>query len=169
MARQIILILILFATLAYATFTYWPLIAPLVPLKPAAKPAATAPVAAPAAARSAEAAAKAPEPLDEIVAPTIEVRMIDPFALRIEVKTRAEEPLPVVRLPGPEPDRPAVKPVEPKLEGIWVDSDMRIAFISGQSLSVGGTIMGWKITSISKERVILQKGSLTKTLRVEGK
>jgi hypothetical protein len=173
MARQIIIILLLFASLVYATVTYWPLIAPFVPYKPPTQSAVTAPVVKPAAkpagTSSAEAAEKPPEPLDEIVTPTIEVKLIDPFALRIDVKTRAEEPLPAVKLPGPESEKPAVKPAEPKLEGVWIDSGMRVAFISGTSLPVGGTILGWKVTSINKERVILQKGSLTKTLKVEGR
>ena len=165
MAKQIILILIMFATLAYATFTYWPLIAPLFPAKPAAKSAVSAPMVAPIGTTSVESAVNKPAEIDEIVVPTAEVKLLDPFALRIEVKTRAEEPLPVVKPPGPEP----AKPVEPQLEGIWIDADRRIAFISGQALSVGGAVLGWKVSSIGKERVILQKGSLTKTLKVEGK
>lgn len=169
MARQIAIILILFASLGYAVFTYWPAIAPLVPLAPKAKPALTAPAAVPIVVPTREAAAAEKEEIDEIVLPTYEAKMIDPFALRIEVKTRAEEPLPVVKEPGHAPEGPVVKPAEPQLEGVWIDADMRVAFISGQSLPVGGTVMGWKVTSIGKERVILQKGSLTKTLKVEGK
>ncbi|MCU0641123.1 MAG: hypothetical protein MUC35_03420 [Candidatus Margulisbacteria bacterium] len=169
MGRQIAIILILLATLAYATVTYWPLLQPYLPKSQPARPAVTTPAPGPVAAASREAAAKKKEEVDDLVMPTAEVRLIDPFALRIEVKTRAESPLPLLPTSPADPSKPVVKPVEPHLEGVWIDAERKIAFISGQSYSVGGVVLGWKVTAIGKDRVTLQKGSAIKTLKVEGK
>jgi hypothetical protein len=168
MGRQIIVIVLLIASLFYAVYTYWPVLSPYLPAPKKAKPVAAAAPTITIPSASIEAKAKEAEVLD-ILLPTAEARIIDPFALRISVKTRAEEPLPPPTIPGEGKPKPAEKPVEPKLEGIWVDSGMKIAFISGQALPVGGAVLGWKVVSISKEQVVLQKGSATKTLRLEGK
>jgi len=167
MARQIIIIALLAVSIAYALFTYWPVLSPLLPKFGKPQPAVTAPAAAPSREAVTPLATKEAEEF-ELVVPSIEAVLVDPFALRIEVKTRAEVPLPSPT-PAPGEEKPAVKPVEPKLEGIWVGSEMKVAFISGQALPVGGKVMGWKVVTISKEYVVLQKGSATKTLKLEGK
>ncbi len=162
--RQIVLVLVLAAALGYAVFTYWPVLAPLAHLparKPPAVPvpAASAPVPAPSISPTVEAAAKKAQEL-VMELPTAEARLTDPFALRIQVRTQAEEPVSTT-LPG----RPAAaKPAEPELQGIWLDSGMEIAFISDQSVQRGGLIMGWRLESIAPDHVVLTKGGATKTL-----
>ncbi len=162
--RQALLVLVLIGALGYALFTYWPVLAPLLPLPARKKPAALV-TAAPAAAPlpklspSAEAAAKkAGEMAMEV--PTAEARLTDPFALRTTVRTLAEAPLTAPTRPG----TPTAKPAEPELQGIWMDSGMEIAFISDQSLQVGGKILGWRLESIYPDHVVLKKGGATKTL-----
>jgi hypothetical protein len=167
MVRKIIIVILLIASLGYALYTYWPMLSPYLPKMQKAKPSITAPAAAPSSREAVPQLATKEAEEFQIYVPTVEVKLVDPFAVRVEVKTRAEVPLPLPTIGGEE--KPAVKPVEPKLEGIWVDSEMKVAFISGQALPAGGTILGWKVVSISKEKVVLQKGSATKTLRLEGK
>ncbi|MFA4843503.1 MAG: hypothetical protein WC632_00965 [Candidatus Margulisiibacteriota bacterium] len=168
MARQIMIGVILAVSLAYAAFTYWPLLASYLPgTVPSPKPALVAP--APAAVPTQEIQAAEKNDIDLLYLPTLEVKAIDPFALRIEIKRREElPPPPEAETPGA-PAAPAAKPVEPKLEGIWVDSGMQVAFISGQALTMGSKILGWRVSSISKEQVVLTRGTQTKILRVEGK
>lgn len=155
--RQILIAVILLATVGYALFTYWPRPKRAAP----AAPVATATVAA---TSTTEAAPKTN--LFELPAPTAEVTLVDPFALRITVIRKEEEPSPSPTLSPTEKPKP---PVEPKLQGIWLDSGMRVAFISDQYVQVGGKILGWKVVSIDKDRVILQKGSTEKILRLEEK
>ncbi len=168
MGRQIIIIALLVVSIAYALFTYWPMLSPLLPGFGKPRPAVTAPAAAPSREAVTEIITKEAEDEFEIVVPTVEGGLVDPFSLRVEVKTRAEMP-PPEPTPSPGEEKPAAKPAEPKLEGIWVDSGMKIAFISGQAVPLGGKVMGWKVVSISKENVVLQKGSATKTLKLGGK
>lgn len=167
MFRRIIIAVLLIASLCFALYTYWPMLSPYLPAMQRAKPAIPAPAATSRPETAARMATKEAEEF-EIIVPTVEVKLVDPFAVRVEVKTRAEEPLPSPK-PMEAEEKPAVKPVEPALEGIWVDSEMKVAFISGQALPVGGTVLGWKVISISKENVVLQKGSMTKTLKLEGR
>lgn len=87
---------------------------------------------------------------------------MDPFALRINVRRRGEID------EKPKDDKPKAVVVEPELEGIWVDSGMRVAFISGQALIEGGVVLGWRVSSITKTQVTLVKGGQTKILKVEG-
>lgn len=166
MARRIIIVILLIASLCFALYTYWPMLSSYLPAMQKAKPAITAPAVTSRPETATQMATKEAEEF-EIIVPTVEVKLVDPFAVRVEVKARAEEPLAPPTIGGEE--KPAVKPVEPALEGIWVDSEMKVAFISGQALPLGGTIMGWKVISISKEKVVLQKGFATKTLKLEGK
>ena len=177
--RRSILIILLVAAIGYALFTFWPLVSPYLPGFEKAGPVGTVPAPAPApspeAAAVTEAAAATPETqVPTLIAPpTVEAKLVDPFALRIAVRNKAEEaakaaPAPAPTAPGGEKP-PAVKTAGPKLEGVWIDSGMRIAFISGQALNVGGRIMGWRVASISRDSVVLQKGSVSKTLRLEGR
>jgi len=132
-----------------------------------AKPPEAAPAAAPVSTPTTEAVSK--EADLEIVVPTLEAKLIDPFAIRVPVVTRAEEPLPNASLSPDDKSKPAVLPPQPELEGIWIDPEMKVAFISGQAVRTGEKILGWTVTSISKEKVYLQKGSATKILKLEEK
>lgn len=90
--RQIIIALLLVACLGYAAYTYWPLISPLLPIFQKPGPPAAAPAQKPPAPTSlAEIKTLEAEEM-EIVVPSQEVRLIDPFALRIEVKAASERP-----------------------------------------------------------------------------
>jgi len=149
----------------YAAFTYWPVVSPYVPFinqsrpAPAAAPQPASPEPKPVSSTEAAAAAAA------AAAPTRESELADPFAIRIKVRKKVTEAAkPAEGQPGMEKPKPAAL----KLEGIWVDSGMKVAFISGQAVNRGGVVSGWKVTSISEDRVVLQKGSVQKTLKVEG-
>lgn len=164
-----ILVIVLALAVGIGVYTYWPLIAPYLP-KESQPPIAVVTAAATTTTAPppvAEATPEASMPTAEAAAP--EPRFIDPFALRTALKSKYVPGPAAPAAPGPPgQEKPAVKPSQPKLEGIWVDSSMRVAFISGQALNTGGTIMGWKVTSISKDRVTLQKGRSVKILRMEG-
>jgi hypothetical protein len=166
MVRQIIIVVLLIASLGYAIFTYWPLFSPYLPGLPKARPALTAPAAPAGPTPTLIIPTQEAEDI-ELIVPTQEVRLVDPFALRIGVKTRVEEPLPTPTTLPPAGSKPAVKPVEPQLEGIWIDAEMKVAFISGQALPVGGKVLGWKVITIAKDHVVLQKGSGKRTLKLE--
>jgi hypothetical protein len=166
-----ILVVVLALAAGIGVYTYWPLIAPYLP-KESQPPiavvtaAATTTTAPPPVAEATPEAASPEASIATAEAAIPEPRFIDPFALRTALKSKY---VPGPAAPGPPgQEKPAVKPSQPKLEGIWVDSSMRVAFISGQALNTGGTIMGWKVTSISKDRVTLQKGRSVKILRMEG-
>lgn len=164
MNRQAILYIILAVVLGYAAYTYWPLVSPYFPGAPQGVsqppvPAVTIPPAAVKSTPEAQAAVSAE------AHPTREVTMqiVDPFVLRVSVRKKVEA------VPGATITTIPAPPAEPKLEGVWIDPQMRIAFISGQALPVGGTILGWRVTSIQKDRVLLQKESAVKILRMEEK
>jgi hypothetical protein len=168
--RQAFIILVLIATIAYAVFTYWPFISPLLAgyLPSPKKPAAAAPqvtVPQPSAA-STEAQAKQESAL-EMSLPTAEANLVDPFSLRIAVKTKSEEPVTTTLQPGTEKPRP--KPAEPVLQGIWLDSGMKVAFISDNSVPLGGTIMGWKLIAINDDSITMKKGSVIRVFKIGGK
>jgi len=44
-----------------------------------------------------------------------------------------------------------------------------VAFISGQTVNLGGEVLGWTVTSIQQDRVVLEKGSREKILKMEEK
>jgi hypothetical protein len=174
MKRQIVLLMLLMAALVYAVYSYWPLFSVYLPelgkavpsetklkkvevVGPEEKPALVPkPAPAPGTEKTKEAVTATKKPSTEE-----EEKLIDPFALRISVlpksalKTREEQ------------QKEVIKVDEPKLEGIWVDSSMRVAFISGQALTEGGVVMGWRVKRITKTDVLLLKGSQQKTLRLE--
>ncbi|MDD4178468.1 MAG: hypothetical protein PHH14_00240 [Candidatus Margulisbacteria bacterium] len=163
MARRLLIIALLLVSLGYACYTYWPVLFPTPKAVPAVS-SAPAPGAPAGQAASMEANQLAQQEL-EMFLPTIEAKMADPFAIRTTVLAKAEAPPPSEENTRPGEKRAA--PPEPKLEGIWYENDLKVAFISGQTASVGNQVMGWTVTSISKERVVLQKGSATKTLKLE--
>jgi len=151
--------------LGYAVYTYWPLVSPYF-ARPVSKvkleevrekAAAPAPLPTPA----------AEEAKMELVEEKKIVReareLVDPFSLRVSVRSKKEiEAKPGVAL------KPAPRP-EPKLEGIWVDPNLRAAFISGQVMTEGSIIMGWRVDRIFRTEVWLKKGKSLKILRMEGR
>jgi hypothetical protein len=158
MTRQISVALILLLAVGYAAFTYWPAVSRYVPqlnrsktAVVAARPAATP---APSPAQSAEAlAAESPNKGNDLV---------DPFSARIAARKK------VPNTGGPGGNQSAqVNPDDPKLEGIWVDSGMKVAFISGQAVNEGSDISGWKVVAIYKDYVVLQKDLTQKRLKME--
>jgi hypothetical protein len=160
--RQALMILILIAALAYASFTYWPIIAPLISSR-SQKKTITVSLPAPPQPRisaSTEAAVKSIDQAPEMELPSAEVSLVDPFNLRITISNKSEEPAPA----APQSNEKKAAPVYPELQGIWMDSGMNIAFISDQSLQVGGTVLGWKLAAIAPDHVVLKKGGATKVL-----
>jgi hypothetical protein len=170
MKRQVVLLMLLIAALGYAVYSYWPLFSVYLPelgkaappearvagvkiAEPAEKPA-LAPGPAPAV-RKEEKGAKAEKPVREE-----KVELIDPFSLRISV-------LPKSAVKSMEEKKGAKIADEPELEGIWVDSGMRVAFISGQALTEGAVVLGWRVQRITKTEVLLVKGKQKKILRLE--
>lgn len=87
--------------------------------------------------------------------------LTNPFALRVGVKRKVD-------ITTKKTIAPPAKEVAPVLEGVWVDSSMKVAFISGQAVSVGEIVNGWRVTGISERSVTITKGSRTKVLRLEG-
>ena len=160
------MILILIAAIGYAGLTYWPIIAPLVRSKAQKKTiSVTLPAPPqPKISASTEAAAKnmqqQQEQAPEMELPSAEVSLVDPFLLRVTVSNKEEEPVTTSTLPTEKRAAPA----EPDLQGIWMDSGMNIAFISDQSLQVGGTVLGWKLAAIAPDHVVMKKGGATKIL-----
>jgi hypothetical protein len=171
MYKQILIALILIATLGYAAFTYWPVISPLVsavhlPAKKKPAPAAPPLSAAPRISTTVEAAAKKAAVL-ELELPTAEAHLVDPFSLRVAVLPKEAEPVTTTTLAVAKPQ--VVRPAGPELQGVWLESGMSLAFISDQSVQLGGTVMGWKLVSIAPDYVVLKKGPATKILKLEGK
>jgi hypothetical protein len=108
----------------------------------------------------------------EITMPGKEVDLVDPFALRVAVRTRQEEEedrqAAVARAAALAANPETVKQVAPlELQGVWVEAGTKAAFISDQSLRIGDTIQGWRLVSIGKDRVVLTRGGSTKILRLE--
>jgi len=163
---RVILIVLLILSLGFALYTYWPQISSYLPkpekakLPEVSKVVTSTTVAGPSTTLpTSESQALSEQPSGEVK----KVELSDPFSLRINVKRK------VIESKAPEKPEEKPKPAGPVLEGVWIDSGMRVAFISGQALGVGSKIMGWKVTSITKDRVVLEKGSQVKILRMEGK
>jgi len=95
--------------------------------------------------------------------------LIDPFAIRIPVRHKVEVEVRPGAMP---PGAPAALTQKPKnvikLEGIWIDATMKVAFISGSALVEGGKVMGWKVAKIYRDRVVLARDGQTKILLLEG-
>ena len=85
-------------------------------------------------------------------------KLADPFSLRVSVRrkdgTGQEEELENVTL-------------APSLEGIWVSRGTRVAFISGQAVNVGGTVLGWRVVGITQNQVVIKRGNESKILKLE--
>ncbi|MFH1389672.1 MAG: hypothetical protein ABIH56_02980 [Candidatus Margulisiibacteriota bacterium] len=165
--RIIILSIALIASVLYAAYTYWPNAFPFIKppqpqiVLPAAHPSFPTAVPERSTPKTLEATVKTTPPPPPT--PEAEKELVDPFALRITVKE------PVTTAPKAVSTEPKEAPLLPKLEGIWWEADMKVAFISGQAVPAGGTVMNWKVTAIYKDRVIIRKGSSEKTLKMEEK
>ncbi|MFH1361100.1 MAG: hypothetical protein ABIH69_00365 [bacterium] len=85
------------------------------------------------------------------------VFLVDPFALRLAVQG-------VGGAAGKEGAPVASGPI---LEGIWVDPKLRAAFISGQVVTEGEDVLGWRIRKIAKDQVDLVKQNQVMILRLE--
>lgn len=153
MIRRIVLLILLGVALGYAVYVYWSYLPWVAKEKPKPEIAAEAP--------SPEAIEAERERIEVEKIPEVK-ELVDPFALRISVEGKTEE------VAKSEERGEVKKTAEPKLEGIWLSSGMRVAFISGQALRKGGVVMGWRVAEISKSQVVLQKGETTKVLRLEG-
>ena len=162
MQRKAIIIILLLIAVGYAGYVYFPRGKKTTPTAVTMTMASTTTLAQPAT-KEAAAEAKAAK------APTPEAALSDPFAVRVPVKGLAKETPAEAPSPGqPETSGEAVKIPEPVLEGIWIGPESKVVFISGQSLTEGGGVLGWRVTSISKNRVVLVKGGRTKILKLGG-
>ena len=173
MSRRIILIILMLGALGYAVYTYAPIVAPYIAGMAAKKPAEVevkkeVPAAVPSAVTTTTVAAekkKAQPPAPKAV--EVKKAVVDPFALRIAVKSVKE--VEEARARAAERSKEEVKkPAEPELEGIWIGSGLKAAFISGQVLTEGGTIMGWRVIKINQNNVVLRKGRASKVLKLGG-
>ena len=157
--QQIILAVLLVAALGYAGLTYWPILSHYIPglAKEASKVKGTKIVK--------EAAPSLTIATTTTMATTtttmLKEGLVDPFALRVAVRSKS------LAKQKPREEKEVKRVAEPKLEGIWVDSGMRVAFICGQALVEGSTIMGWRIKRITKTQVVLVKGKKSKILKLE--
>ncbi len=158
MNRQRILAILVIILAVYGLVVYWPLITGMLAPKKAG-PAVAAPAIRPGTASTDPTAAKAES--DKLEIPPA----VDPFARRVAVYTKAD----IAEQAAKAALHPGTAPVGPKLEGIWVDSGRRVAFISGQTVGPGEKIMGWTVTSILRDQVVLQRGSESKILKMEEK
>jgi hypothetical protein len=153
-----LLLLLLVIIVGYALYAYWPFIfKPGIGVTPIVQPAVPIPVTEE---NSGEVSATQELKLSK------EMNLINPFARRIAVLSKAEIDASKSQAPA-QPQPGEVKIKTPHLEGIWVDSGMRVAFISGQTLSVGGQVLGWKVTKILKDSVVLLKDGNYKVLKME--
>lgn len=146
--RQKLLFIILILTVGYGLLTFWP------KTKAGPKPAPAQP------GLTALATSEVPKPSPELGI-GVGAHRVDPFTLRLAVRKKVIDTTPAGETTS------TIMPAEPRLEGIWVDSEMKVAFISGQALNVGSSVLGWTIVSITKDRVIIQKDSKSRTLRLE--
>jgi hypothetical protein len=164
MKRQLVLIILLIAAIGYAGYMYWPVMQGYLPElfkpQPQIQPAKVVQPEAEPGQPEAGTADQTDQPTPEVLLENkkAKLELIDPFALRINIRSRAEQPK-VEKVKETEP--------EPELEGIWVDSGMRVAFISNQAVVQGGLVMGWRVSRITKTQVTLTKGRRKKILKLE--
>lgn len=168
MGRRIILFVLMLGALGWAVYTYRPIVTPYFS-RPKVQPVA---VTRPTAVTTTTAAKMIPTPKAEVTTtlpPKEErVKLIDPFALRVAVVSKQEAEEAAKRARERKEKEPAQKPNEPKLEGIWIGSGLKAAFISGQVMTEGGIIMGWRVSRINPDSVVLRKGRTTKVLKLGG-
>jgi hypothetical protein len=175
MKKTAILALLLIAVLAFAFYSYWPALSSffIEPPQPGAvitAPIMVSPDLSLLTSTTVPPAKRVVERLGKIITDKKSEKeknhqLVDPFDLRVAVRRKVPETgIPLLGKPK-EPPRPQ----EIRLEGIWIDAGMKVAFISSQALQVGEKIRGWTVSSILKDRVLLEKGSQIKILRMEEK
>jgi hypothetical protein len=160
----------LVAALGYAVYTYLPLVTPYISGLLRKQPEKLEIKKEVPPARPAEGTTTTTQPkVKEEGAPKVvkPKKLADPFALRIAVVSKEELEAAKERAAKEKTEAP-MKPREPELEGIWVGSGLKAAFISGQVMTEGATIMGWRVVRISRTDVVLRKGGRTKTLKLGG-
>jgi hypothetical protein len=153
MNKKIVWFSILVASLIFGLYTYWPMRAKTMTVLKETLPAI--PLVAP---EAVSPEATRPESPGKTL-----LKLVDPFSLRINVKSKITEST----HPAPPSEKVIVN--EPVLEGIWIDSGARVAFFYGPTHSVGENIFGWSLVSITRDSVVLEKGSATKKLKLEEK
>lgn len=166
--KPIILVVLLVAALGYAAYTYLPLVTPYISGLLGKQPEKLEIKKEVPPARPAEGTTTTTQPeVKEERAPKAvkPKKLADPFALRVAVTSKKE--LEAARAAREKEEAPK-KPREPELEGIWVGTGLKAAFISGQVMTEGATIMGWRVVRISRTDVILRKGRRTRTLKLGG-
>ena len=156
MTKKIILIGLLVAALGYALYTYWPLLSSLLPKKEPAKIAVESLVD-----NQGPLVTKEAEKEEKTALPGASGITTDPFSLRTTAYKKSDK--------ADEGEKKEVKRQALRLEGVWIGEKTRISFISGQALSVGGNVRGWRVARIYQDRVVLRKGGSTKILRLEAK
>jgi hypothetical protein len=98
-----------------------------------------------------------------------EVKLVDPFSLRAAVRRKSDKKRSGARRAGGSSSSRAKSKLKvPELEGIWVDDEMRVAFISGQAVTEGAIIEGWRVLAIGSDRVVLQRRGATRILQLGG-
>lgn len=169
MSRTKILAIILLFSLGFAVYTYWPQISSYFPKGEKEGPKTAAEEVEPE--KAAEAATCEAETKNKsAVKPEKEKKLLDPLSLRVAVKTKAEVEAAKTeaeeKSKEKEEEKKKIMPL--RLEGIWISPKMKIAFISGQALPLGGSVRGWTVTGIFSTRVVLVKDRENKILRLEG-
>lgn len=166
----ILLSFALVLTIIFAIYMHWPLFAVNQELKAAKKPpAAKKIITYPVAESEKEIIPPAIKVKKEVSPPIIKIReaeidprsLTNPFALRARVTRKVKG--------GDRPDGHVQAPTKeaiPLLEGIWVDANMKVAFLDQQAVSVGEIVNGWRVTRISKKTVTIQKGKRVKILKL---
>ena len=168
MGRRIILIILMLGALGYAINTYAPIVAPYLarPAEVEEKVVATLTTAV-TTTTAAEAAPVKKKETTTTLPPKNELKLIDPFALRVAVVSKKEAAEAAQRAKERREEAPQA-PEGPKLEGIWIGSGLKAAFISGQVMTEGGIIMGWRVAKINPDNVVLRKGRAVKVLKLGG-
>ena len=184
MGKRHLLFILMLGSLVYAVYTYWPVVKPyltgeatrqptleeMMKKFPAGKP--PLPAAPRTAVKEEVPAAPAPKPkvvVKTTTTTTVLRRLVDPFALRIAVRSKQEAADAAQRAAEAAAEKKKAQvPTGPKLEGIWVGSGIKAAFISGQVVTEGGYIMGWRVATIYQTSVLLRRGNATRLLKLGG-
>ncbi len=168
MGRRIILVVLMLGALGWAVYTYRPIVSPYF-LRPGTQPMAVTQTTVVTTTTAAKAAPVKKEAVTTTLPPKEEkARLVDPFALRIAAVSKQEAEEAAQRAKAKSEAEPARRLDEPKLEGIWIGSGLKAAFISGQVMTEGGIIMGWRVSRINPDSVVLRKGSAVKILKLGG-
>jgi len=168
MSRRIILLILMLGALGWAVYTYRPIVSPYFSRPKTQTVSVTQTTVV-----TTTTAAKASPAEKAKVTTTLppkegKVRLVDPFAVRVAVVSKQEAEEAARRAKERKEEAPLKKPDEPKLEGIWIGSGLKAAFISGQVMTEGGIIMGWRVSRINPDSVVLRKGNAVKILKLGG-